>query len=95
MGGVTGCRRKVEQRKGKEKTKEMRKERRKGKKGKETEEEEAEVSGMEEEDVGWDRSDPEHYNDMLANEEEVEKLQSSIENEHPELPFCAKPIMKY
>jgi hypothetical protein len=92
MGGAAGSTRKVGQ--GKEKAKKTRKERRKGKKGKDTEEEEAEESGTED-DVGWDRSDAERDDDPLADEQEVDELQSSSDDEHQELPFSAKPSMKY
>ncbi|KAJ7690928.1 hypothetical protein B0H14DRAFT_2652235 [Mycena olivaceomarginata] len=79
----------------KKKAKEGEKDKRKAKKAKKrtgTEESEEE----EEEDVGWDGSDTVCDDDPLADEEEeVDQLQSSTDNEHCKLPFHAKPSLRY
>jgi hypothetical protein len=68
---------------------ERRKSKRKGRKGTDTEEEE--------EEIRWDGSDAERDDDPLADEEEedVDQLQSSTDDERRELPFSAKASLKY
>ncbi|KAJ7801887.1 hypothetical protein B0H14DRAFT_3782301 [Mycena olivaceomarginata] len=68
-----------------------------GKEGKEAKKRTgAEESSEEEEDIGWDGSDAERDDDPLADEEEeVDQLHSSTDDEHRELPFRAKPSLRY
>jgi hypothetical protein len=66
---------------------ERRKSKRKGWKGTDTEEEE---------EIRWDGSDAERDDDLLADEEEdVDQLQSSTDDECHKLPFSAKVSLKY
>ncbi|KAJ7717085.1 hypothetical protein B0H14DRAFT_3522099 [Mycena olivaceomarginata] len=92
VDGATGGARK--RRKGADKTQERRKNKRRGRKVTDTEEEEAEESG--EKEARWDGSDAERDDDPLADdEEEIDQLQSSTGDEGRELPFRAKPSLRY